>query len=295
VIAAIYPYLWSTDLLVLSETLVALLAAAVLLAAYRYVEAPSPARAAWMGVIVAAAALTRAEAILLFPLLVVPLVVRGSGGRDRMTRLAVATLATALPLVPWVAYNMSRFDESAYLSTGAGGTFADSSCDSVFYGPITGWWDNRCIVEYAGDESVRDRLLRKHAFEYIGNHQTRLPFVVAVRVGRIWEVYRPVQTAQLDWIEGRGRTTGKAALVAYLATLAFASAGLMVLRARGRPLLPFVAIFVMVTITAGVFYGAVRFRVPADVALIVLAAVAIDAMLTAARTASMGSAEMRNR
>jgi hypothetical protein len=33
----------------------------------------------------------------------------------------------------------------------------------------------------------------------------------------------------------------------------------------------------MVTITAALFYGAVRFRVPADVAIVVCAAVGLDA------------------
>jgi hypothetical protein len=190
---------------------------------------------------------------------------------------------------------MSRFDEPAFISTGAGGTFADSSCDAVFYGPMVGWWSNSCIVVYKGDESVRDRKLRAHAFEYLSNHESRLPYVVAVRIGRIWQVYRPDQTTRLDWLEGRGRVTGNAALLFYLGTLPLAAAGLVVLRARRRPVLPFVALLVLVTLTAAVFYGAVRFRMPADVALVVLAAVAIDAIATAARTASIGSAEMRNR
>ena len=37
------------------------------------------------------------------------------------------------------------------------------------------------------------------------------------------------------------------------------------------------ALGAMVTITAALFYGAVRFRVPADVAIVVCAAVALDA------------------
>ncbi|MCU1430285.1 MAG: hypothetical protein JWL83_4285 [Actinomycetia bacterium] len=293
-IAAIYPYLWSTDLLVLSETLVALVAAVVLIAAYRYVARPSVVAAALVGVAVAAAALTRAESVLLFPLLALPLAWRG-GGTDRAKRLVVVTVATVIPLLPWVVFNVVRFDHTEFLSTGAGGALADSSCDVVFYGPRIGWWENRCIPDEPGDESSRDRALRTLAFDYWRNHEHQLPLVMAARVGRVWEVFRPVQTAQFDWLEGRGKASGMSGLLVYLATVPLAVAGAFVLRARGRPLLPFLAVVVTVGLTAVVFYGGVRFRAPADVALIVLAAAAIDATVTAASTHNIGSADARKR
>jgi 4-amino-4-deoxy-L-arabinose transferase-like glycosyltransferase len=306
-LAACYPYLWSTDMLVLSETLVALLAAVLVLVVYRYRDTPTTAGLVGCGVVVALAALTRAEMLLLLPLLAWPVAWRAGGAASaaaaRVRRLAVVSVATLVPLVPWVAYNIARFDEPVYLSTGAGGTFADSACDSVFYGPNTGWWDQRCIVDYAGDESVRDRKLRAHAFEYLGNHQSALPRVVAVRIGRVWEVHKPWQTAKLDWLEGRGKFAGIPGLLVHFATVPLAIAGGFVLVARRRGVWPFVAIALTVTLTAAAFYGAVRFRAPADVALVVLAAVALDALIaaasstnaTAASTASIGSAVMRNR
>jgi hypothetical protein len=293
-IAAVYPFLWSTDLLVLSETLVALVTAWLVVVSYRYWERPSLTRAAWVGVAIAAAALTRAEMILLFPLLGLPLVGRGkSGAPERLRRLGALTAATIIPILPWVVFNLVRFDDPAFLSTGAGGTFADSSCDPVFYGPRIGWWDNDCVPpNVPGDESVRDRELRHLAFTYVSHHKQQLPLVVGARVGRMWDVFRPVQTAQFDWLEGRGRLAGWSSLLTYLAVLPLAIAGVFVVRVRARPLLPLLAIVVTVAITGAVFYGALRFRVPADVVLIVLAAVTIDA---AARTASIGSAPIRNR
>ena len=53
VVAALYPYLWSTDMLVLSETLVALLTALVLLTVYRYVDMPSTRGLVFAGVAIA--------------------------------------------------------------------------------------------------------------------------------------------------------------------------------------------------------------------------------------------------
>ena len=55
-----------------------------------------------------------------------------------------------------------------------------------------------------------------------------------------------------------------------------AVAGAVVLRGRGRTVWPLLATVVTVTITAALFYGQVRFRIPAEVALVVLAAVAVD-------------------
>ena len=50
----------------------------------------------------------------------------------------------------------------------------------------------------------------------------------------------------------------------------------MLLRRRRVPITPLVAQFVIVTLTAAAIYGLVRFRVPAEVSLVVLAAVAAD-------------------
>jgi 4-amino-4-deoxy-L-arabinose transferase-like glycosyltransferase len=294
VVAAFYPYFWSTDLLVLSETLVALVTAWIVIMAYRYWERPNVRRAVWVGVAIAAAALTRAEMILLLPLLGLPLVWRGDGGTPaRLRRIGALTAATIIPILPWVVYNLERFDEPVLLSTGDGATFVIASCDPVFYGKDIGWWDNGCLPpDVQGDESARDRAFRHLASTYISNHKQQLPLVVAARVGRMWEVFRPVQTAQLDWFEGRGKFAGWSGLLTYLALLPLAIAGAFVVHARGRPLLPLLALVVTATLTAAAFYGAIRYRVAGDVVLILLAAVTIE---TAARTASIGSAPMRNR
>jgi 4-amino-4-deoxy-L-arabinose transferase-like glycosyltransferase len=298
VVAAIYPYLWSTDLLVLSETLLALVAALLIVTSYRALDDPSPRRVVWVGLCIAAATLTRAESLLLLPLLGLPLAWRGPGGRMRVTRLVALVVASLVPLAPWVAYNAGRFDKPVYLSTGAGGTLADANCDEVYFGEHIGWWAISCIPDLPGDESVRDEKLRRIAFDYMREHRGDVPRVVAARVGRVWEVFRPYQTAGFDWNEGRGRAVGEWALLSHLVALALAAAGVVVLWRRRRPVLPLVAIVATVTITAAAFYGAVRFRIPADVVLVVLAAVTIDQIattVTAARTASMGSAVMRNR
>jgi hypothetical protein len=184
------------------------------------------------------------------------------------------------------------------VSTGGGGAFAASSCDVVYFGNRIGWWSQFCIPDAQGDESVRDLANRDAAIDYVEQHERDVPRVVAARVGRVWQLYRPFHTAELDWFEGRGKAAGLSGVGVHLAVLPLAIAGGFVLYARRRTVLPFVAMAATVTLTAALFYGAVRFRASADVVLVVLAAVAIDATLTtatAARTASIGSAVMRNR
>jgi hypothetical protein len=235
---------------------------------------------------------------LLFPLLAVPLVWRYAGRARRVAQLGAVTAATLAVLAPWVAYNLGRFDDPVLVSTGGGGALAASSCDQVFFGARVGWWYQFCIPDAAGDESVRDGINRDAAFDYLWEHERDVPRVVAARVGRVWQVYRPFHTAELDWFEGRGKAAGLSGVGVHLAVLPLAIAGGFVLHGRRRTVLPFVAMAATVTLTAALFYGAVRFRSSADVVLVVLAAVTIDAMLTsatAARAASIGSAVMRKR
>jgi len=68
------------------------------------------------------------------------------------------------------------------------------------------------------------------------------------------------------------------ALAMYAALLPLAAAGVVVLRRRRAPLTPLLAMPVLVTATGMLFWGNPRFRRPAEVALVVLAAVAIEAI-----------------
>jgi len=118
--------------------------------------------------------------------------------------------------------------------------------------------------------------------------------VAAARVGRVWSLYAPGQ--MVDYSAGAVDTCragdrepcpgeGREAWAGWLGTVMFwflvpcAVAGGVVLRRRGAgwALLPLLMTFVVVTITAVLFYGLVRFRVPAEVALVVLAAAGLTA------------------
>jgi uncharacterized membrane protein YfcA len=65
-------------------------------------------------------------------------------------------------------------------------------------------------------------------------------------------------------------------VVAHFLALPFAVVGAAALRRRGVTLLPMLVPIVAVTITAAATFGLTRYRVPADVVIVVLAALGLD-------------------
>jgi 4-amino-4-deoxy-L-arabinose transferase-like glycosyltransferase len=282
-LAALYPYVWVNDALVMSESLTMLTAALVALAAYRMWRAPSLGRAALVGLAVAAGALTRAELALLGPLVVVPATL-GRRGVHLLRRAAWcgAAVAAALAAVgPWVAYNLSRFDEPVLLSAGLGITLRVANCPSTYRGELLGFWDFDCALREdltgVGDQSRQDAELRRRALAFVADHRARVPVVVAARVGRLWGLYRPLQGARFDTGEARELVVSWAGLALLYPLMALSVAGTVILRRRRRPTYPLVALVVVATVAAAITFGNTRYRAPAEVALVVLAAVALDA------------------
>src|SRR5262249_60120626 len=111
------------------------------------------------------------------------------------------------------------------------------------------------------------------ALRYVRRHKSELPKVVAAGIGRMWGVFRPLQTADLD---RRGINADRVGLVASYVLIPLAIWGLVLLGRRKEPMFPILVVAALVTITAALFYGAIRFRVPADVAIVACAAVALD-------------------
>jgi len=284
-IIAVYPNAWILDGLLAAETLSLLAAAAVLLAAYRLWERRSAGAAAALGAACAAAALTRAEALLFLPLVLVPFALAGdpaaSGGRRR--RLGLAALATVVALVvmaPWTAYNLRRFHRPL-LGTSSGFDLAlvQGNCDEAYYGKTIGYYSIGCIptAPVPGDETDDDAYYRRVALRYVGERWARVPFVVYARLGRLWGFYRPVQQVELEaYIQARRRTVGELGLASFYLLAAGAVAGGAVLRRRGMPVSPLVAMLVTVSVAAAMTWGESRYRVSAEPALVVLAAVAAD-------------------
>jgi len=281
-IAAVYPNLWVNDGLIMSETLATLVVALALFYAYRLIREPNVWNALIVGALCGLAALTRAELVLLVPLLAVPaaLVARSVATAQRWKLAGIGVLAAAVLIGPWVGYNLSRFKEPTYLSTNDGIALLGSNCDSVYYGDGIGLTDLKCLgPNPRGDQSVDSRIFRDRAFDYIRDHKKRAVLVAFARVGRTWSVYRPWDMVNYNKGEGREGWVTTLGLIAYYPLLIAAVAGWVVMRRRRRRSWPLLVPVLVVTIASAATYGQTRFRVPAEPTIVVLAAVAIAAVV----------------
>lgn len=290
-IAALYPNLWANDGLVMSEAFAAATVAATILLAYRLARAPSMGLAATAGGACGLAMLARSELALLLPLVVLPALLRlpRLAGWRRLRLAAVTVVAAVVIVSPWVVYNLARFDERVLLSTGDGPVLAGANCDAVYGGELLGFWDADCARDAVDTDGNRARAAseqRRQGLEYLSEHTTRLPVVVAARLGRTFSAYRPLQMFDINEMEGRPRGVSLLGLVAYWALVPLAVFGaVLVHRGRVTTLLPLLGPVVLVALVTAATYGIVRFRVPAEVSLVVLGAVGADGLLARAGAA----------
>jgi 4-amino-4-deoxy-L-arabinose transferase-like glycosyltransferase len=163
---ALYPFVWMSDTLVLSESFAMTGLLVVVLLALRVREAPSLANVAWLGVAAGATALIRAEMLLLGPLVIVPVLLFARPATQsvptpfvrRLSRIALAAAMMIAVISPWVIRNVTTFNHPVTMSTGAGITLANTNCDDTYYGGGLGYWSFRCIGPMPWSFS-RDELL----------------------------------------------------------------------------------------------------------------------------------------
>jgi hypothetical protein len=242
---------------------------------------------ALLSLVTGLAALTRTEGILFFVVLVALLAVRlpGRDWGDRLKLVGVGAGVAVLLLAPWVAFNLARFEKPVYLTNSAGSVMSDASCDSTYYGEYIGYHAN-CVGDDPpleldeADESVREADLLDDSDDYFSDHLDRLPLVAVARVGRVFDVFKPGQQVFLNWwLEGRGKAASTAGLWAYYALIPFGAYGAVLLHRRRITLIPVLSTVVVVAAGAAVSFGITRYRVPVDVALVLLAGVGADGVL----------------
>jgi hypothetical protein len=158
--------------------------------------------------------------------------------------------------------------------------FRASNCSTTYAGYEFGYFSFYCggwIPGLALEESLDAEQDRERALDYVSDHTRDLPRVVAARVARVWDVFHPLQNAKFSTVEGRPRRVTQAGLLGWWLVAPLGVAGAVVLYRRRVTLVPVVAQVVLVTFTAAIAYGGVRFRIPAEVAFVALAGVAVDA------------------
>ena len=282
-LAALYPNLWLVDGVLFPEGLMALLTLGVLWAAFRWRESPGVRWSVAMGALAALAALTRGEGLLLTVLLITPWILldRRLPVRRRVVHLSLAAAACLAVLAPWMLRNLRSFEEFVPLSTNGNELFVYANCDETYSGKFLGFWLYDCQeqlrragLDATGDEAEKSLYWREIGLDYAAEHADELPKVVAARVLRQWDLFRPWQNADFAPIEGRDKDSARAGLFAYYGLAALSVVGVTKWRRRlpRWQLAPLAMVFVSVTLTAAYAYGTTRFRVPAEPLLCVLGA-----------------------
>ena len=226
--------------------------------------------------------LTRDELSLLGLVVLVPAVVRARRlpWRRRLVILAAASLSALLVVAPWIGFNMSRFHDPVFISTGLGPTLASTDCPQTWSGSLIGYWSLECEGEAPDDpnldESQRSAEAKAFAMRFVRSHESRVPTVALARVGRGFAFFHPIQEIDLDAAEGRPVHWALLGLWMYYGLLALGMAGVVVLRRERVPLLPLAGVALTVVIAMVLAFGNTRYRMPFEVGLVVLAAAAIN-------------------
>jgi len=294
-LAAVYPMLFLSEATLMSESLYVALVTLVLLCAYRAYDDPKTARFVVLGAAIGAATLVRAEGLLLGTVVTASVVMapRGVRSRERVTRVVVALGVAIVLLVPWTIRNAVKFHAFVPVSNNAATLVDGANCDVTYGGTQLGLWRET----FSSDNPLRARPQSQACFEgfpirdphfdeakasskdlragasYARHHLGSLPKVAVVRVLRAWGVYSPGQQVSFESLEGRPRAWQMRGTVMYWFLAPLAIVGAFLLRRRKRLIAPLVATAVTVTIGAALTYGQQRFRIAAEPAILVLAAV----------------------
>jgi 4-amino-4-deoxy-L-arabinose transferase-like glycosyltransferase len=280
---AVYPNIWMSDEIGLSETLTPLLVALVLLTAYRFWRRPGLRAVIWFGLSIGVATLGRDELALLGLFVLVPMVLLANtlSWRRRVSLVAVGALTAFLLVAPWVGYNMSRFKNPVFISNGLGVTLASANCNQTYYGPMEGYWAWECAlaapINHSVDESVQGSEAQKYAMDYIRSHEGRLVTVELAREGRAFAFFHPVQQIGLDSrVETRPYHWALLGLAMYYAMVGLSIGGIVILRRRRIPVWPLLAVGLEVVVSTALTFGNTRYRTPFEVSLVLLSAVTLD-------------------
>lgn len=274
-LAVVYPVLIAADGSGESEPLFGVFVALALLWTYRLAARRSWCDAALLGLWIGLATLARSDGVLL---LVLPLglALRGAG-REHRKAAALSAAVAALVLSPWIARNWATFGRPT-LSTNLGTLIAGTNCDPTYYGAAVGSFRLCLDVPHHDNELDWSDALVAKGLHYAGDHAGRLAAVLPVRFLGAWGVYGAADQFN---IYNAPRHMQDLELVAYYPLLMLAGAGLVLLRRRGTARWPLLVPFAVTTLLALGSWGTARFRHGAELAIVVLAAVAIDRVLAA--------------
>jgi len=287
-VAAVHPAWWVNDGALMSESLYLVTAAGALAAALALMRSPTRGRAALAGAAVGLAALTRSEAVALIAVLVVPAIWIGAGAwRSAIAPVVVAVAVFVVVLAPWEARGVARFHRLIPVTTTGGSLIAGANCDGTYHGVTIGLWRLDCVIAAqqrvgrpSDNEAERFSRLGAEGRRYAEDHLGRLPAVMAVRVARTWDVFRPGDQAHYETLEGRQLGVSQVAVRVHWVLVLLGVIGAVTLwrTRRHRVLVLLLIPCALVTIVSATGYGVTRLRAGAEPSLAILGALGIAAL-----------------
>lgn len=283
-LAAVHASWWMGDSLILSEPYAVAAVLGLLSLVVDGRDRPTAARAAAVGAAGGLVALGRPELALLLPLVVIGALLRRrrdparQGYRDLAVPFAALVATAALVVLPWVGWNLARFEARVLVSSNDGFTLLGANCPSTYFGSGIGSYDIRCAlapeIPAGFDSSQASELRGELAVDYARAHAERLPLVATARLARLWLVFGVGQEVAGGPAEGRPEWAMWIGVAQHWALLPLAGYGLGRLPRPDRRLL--LTIPAIATV-AGVLIAAYwRIRVPSDLVLLAGAAVGLD-------------------
>ncbi len=279
-LAALYPNLWISDGLVMSESVSCLVISLIMWALVTWTDNPTVRTASLVGVAAGLGALVRSEVVLFVPgaAVLMWLVTKRRGLLRPWTHVVVVVGTAIVVMLPWLIFNLVRFDEPVFLTTNEGPALLGANCDDTYYGPAQGGWSLLCLFDPVTrpneDPSTRSARQRHQALSYVRHHAGSVPSVVLKRLGRSFDLVALNNMVLGDMGEDRERLASWAGIVSFWVLAPLAALGAVNTRRRHRAVL---LIPVMIACaTTVVIYGGHRFRSSAEPSIVIFAAIAID-------------------
>lgn len=286
---AVFGHMTMTGGLIMSEVLSQFLAALLLLIAPVAVRELRPLAVIASGLLCGLLALTRAELILVTPVVALALLVASGQryGLRKVGRLVVGplvlVLSCAATYAPWLSYT-SQVLGRPVLSTGSGPFQLATSCATSLTGDLAGYRDPNCFLIKVRESDLRlgrtvdDLILDGKAQAQAADlrEQSGANMFVArvLRVARGFGLYRPFQTAEMETDEGQQGPgwLANVSVVQWLVLLALAAPGLIVARRRGMPLAVVLGLGAAGVGAMVLGFGFSRYRSTFETAVVLMAA-----------------------
>lgn len=287
-LTAVYANIWVNDGLVMAETPTFLVLCGFILLALQYCRRPRGRTALALGALAGLAALSRPELLAVLPLMLILMgLVRspddGTAKHRRSLRLgALAVAAWMMVVMPWVLWNNARFAAPVLLSTNDGLTLAGGHCDQTYFQDVGGW-DIWCAyateIPDGDDASQASGRMRRDGLDYWRDNLDRYPVVAGARLTRVLSVGYVGANAQAALAEGRPLWVSHLGTLQYWMLIPWAIVGWRRMTAPTDRWILTVA-FPLVVVVAVVANAYVRFRLPAEIGVVALAAVGLRARVT---------------